>query len=107
VKYGAKRRGLTVTITIRDAWEQFVRQGHKCAMTGVPLTIPSSTNHGWQSGTASLDRIDNEKGYVLGNIQWLHKDINRMKNTHSVEEFVKLCEAVVKFTRQKRRATKL
>ena len=33
-------------------------------------------------GTASLDRIDSTKGYVRGNIQWVHKDINWFKRDY-------------------------
>ena len=38
--------------------------------------------------TASLDRIDSTKGYVPGNIQWVHKDINRIKNKFSMDELL-------------------
>jgi len=48
--------------------------------------------------TASLDRIDNEKGYVEGNVQWVHKDINNMKHTYPNDYFVNLCQQVALHT---------
>ena len=44
--------------------------------------------------SASLDRIDNTKGYVAGNVQWLHKDINWMKGRFTQPRFLALCRAV-------------
>jgi hypothetical protein len=44
--------------------------------------------------TASIDRIDSSKGYILGNIQWVHKDVNFMKRTYSQEYFVKMCKLI-------------
>jgi hypothetical protein len=34
-------------------------------------------------GTARLDMIDPAKGYVEGNVQWIHKDIQAMKGDFS------------------------
>ena len=48
-------------------------------------------------GTASLDRIDSSKGYIEGNIQWVHKDINRMKGDSSDNDFIKLCKIISDF----------
>jgi len=44
--------------------------------------------------TASLDRIDNNKGYIKGNVQWVLKDINKMKNIHTQDYFIELCKLV-------------
>jgi hypothetical protein len=44
--------------------------------------------------TASLDRIDSNKDYVEGNIQWVHKHLNLMKNILSQEYFINLCNKV-------------
>ena len=44
--------------------------------------------------TASLDRIDSSKGYVEGNVQWVHKMINMSKQQYSQEEFIDMCKAV-------------
>lgn len=47
--------------------------------------------------TASLDRIDSSKEYDFDNLQWVHKNINRLKNDLSQEEFFSLCHEVVKW----------
>jgi len=43
---------------------------------------------------ASLDRIDNNKGYIEGNVQWVIKKINYMKNTLSEKNFINLCNKI-------------
>lgn len=78
------------TVTIDEAWCLFLQQGRKCALSGVSLTISGTHKY----NTASIDRIDNSKGYELGNIQWVHKHINFMKRDHSVDYFIKLCTLV-------------
>jgi hypothetical protein len=45
-------------------------------------------------GTASLDRIDNSKGYIVGNVWWVHKDINTMKMDFPLEQFRSYCKRV-------------
>ncbi len=42
----------------------------------------------------SLDRIDNLKGYIEGNVQWVHKRVNVMRNVLSIEEFLSWCEKI-------------
>lgn len=86
---------LSVDITIEDAWNQFLKQDSKCALTGQPLCF-SSTSSTLSQTTASLDRIDSKKGYSKDNIQWVHKDINRMKWDFPEDHFIDLCKLVVK-----------
>jgi hypothetical protein len=75
------------------AWEIFESQGKRCKLTGWQLAMfPTSTSI--NSQTASLDRIDSTKGYVPGNIQWVHKHINMMKQHFPEEAFVEMCKAV-------------
>lgn len=45
----------------------------------------------------SLDRINNDKGYVRDNVQWVHKDINFMKGKLTNETFLKWIEVVYNF----------
>lgn len=70
----------------------FIGQERKCALSG--LDIYFRPNYIKNQQTASLDRIDNTKGYIKGNVQWVHKDINNMKLTHSMDYFIELCRLV-------------
>lgn len=88
----AENRSLSVEITIQDAWNLFVRQGGVCKLSGLPIAFRKS--HASEAATASLDRIDSSKGYTLDNIQWVHKDINRMKNMFDQKWYFKVCKMV-------------
>lgn len=91
VRCGAIRRGLEFDITVAYMWEVFQRQNGCCALSGMKLILEIGTSE----RTASLDRIDSKVGYTSSNIQWVHKDINKMKQEFKEERFVELCRAVV------------
>lgn len=91
---GAKYRNHEINITIEDAWNLFNDQDQRCALTGIKLVMNPVKNS--IQNTASLDRIDNNKGYIKGNVQWVHKDINFMKQDLSQEEFINYCKMVSK-----------
>jgi len=86
IKRNAKTRNIVFNITIKDVEKLYTAQDGKCKLTNLPI--------GFKDHTASLDRIDSSLGYVKKNIQWVHKDINVMKNGYNLEYFVKLCKAV-------------
>jgi hypothetical protein len=44
--------------------------------------------------TASLDRIDSSRGYIEGNVQWVHKMANMCKQHYSQKRFIDMCIAV-------------
>jgi len=90
---GAEIRNLEMSITIEDAWQQYIKQEGKCFFTGINITLDKKWG---RSQSASLDRIDNNKGYTKDNIQWVHKDINKMRGKKSVKDFIELCKMVVK-----------
>lgn len=46
------------------------------------------------SSAASLDRICSAEGYVEGNVEWVHKDVNLAKQQLSRLDFVSLCKEV-------------
>lgn len=87
---GAKQRGYLVEITHEDAWELFEKQEGKCTLTGIPLNLDPEKGE----VNASLDRIDNSLGYIPGNVQWLHNDINQIKFTYDQDYFIDLCRRV-------------
>lgn len=92
IQRNAKVRNISFDITLQDMWDQWVTQKMECALTGIPLELRWNTIG--TDTTASLDRIDSSKGYTTDNIQWVHKDINRMKMNLTEERFVELCRLV-------------
>lgn len=90
IKSHARKRNLIVQISIEDAWEQFEKQKGLCALTKLPIYMPKGSKKDHHH-TASLDRKNSNLNYTLDNIQWVHKDINRMKSDLSQERFFELC----------------
>lgn len=99
LKRGAKSRNLTFQITIEYINDLYEKQNRKCALTGVDLYI--HPGRVCKKTTASLDRIDNTKGYIEGNVQFLHKDVNRLKLDHTQEHFIKWCKLIAEYNKDK------
>jgi hypothetical protein len=100
VRRGAESRGHEVAITKDEALELLAKQGNRCALSGVPIRmVKSRKNYSKRPATASLDRIDSTKGYIPGNIQWVHKDLNYMKQRFSQEYFIWFCRKVAKHSK--------
>lgn len=93
IRTGARRRDLDIDITLDYIWELFEQQNRKCAISGVEL-IFNKVGENKNVRTASLDRIDSEQGYVEGNVQWVHKTVNRMKSDLSDDEFINWCKII-------------
>lgn len=98
-KRNAKRRGLDwdESLTIEFLYKLLIKQNRKCALSGLDIDLTEDridSNINFKKMTASLDRIDSSKGYKVNNVQWVHKDINKMKNNYSEDYFKKLCKLV-------------
>lgn len=92
VQSQAASRNIEFDYTIEDAWGLYEIQNKKCAYSGVNITFSKQKS----GNTASFDRIDNSKGYIKGNVQWVHKDVNMMKRNLSEEYFLQICENIVR-----------
>jgi hypothetical protein len=88
--FGAKKRNLEFDIDIEYINALLIQQNHKCALTKLPIKLDSRS----EFSTASLDRIDNNIGYTKTNIQWVHKNINRMKSDFTQDYFIEMCKFV-------------
>lgn len=86
------RSKLEVNITKEYIYKLFEEQKQVCSLSGLPISLP----HKWgdRTYTASLDRIDSLKGYVIGNVQWVHKHVNVMKNIYPQDMFIYICNQV-------------
>ena len=92
-KGDAKKRGLKYGISPQYMWDLYLNQQRKCALTGQNIEFGKTRD----ARTASLDRIDSAQGYIEGNVQWVHKDINRLKNNYSQSKFITMCEMVSEY----------
>lgn len=86
------RNSKTLTIDMKFGWDLFLKQDRKCALSGLTLSFPKKNND--INYTASLDRIDSTKGYIEGNVQWVHKHINIMKNKFDNTYFIQICKLI-------------
>jgi hypothetical protein len=104
IKRGARGGGILnrkpkeFLVTIEYLWNQFLTQNKRCALTGLPLSFDGTSKENkfkeTSKQTASLDRIDSSKGYIEGNIQWIHKDVNIMKNDLDSSKFFYYCKLI-------------
>jgi cytidyltransferase-like protein len=97
---GAKQRNLEFNITIEYIWDLLEKQNRKCALSGLDLKF-SRTRKDKSLQTCSLDRKDNKKGYIEGNVQWVHKRVNLMKNVMSDKDFIYFCHVVAEKNKNK------
>ena len=97
IKSRAKYRNKHFNVSKEYLASLYERQNGLCALSGKPLEFGTGkeNNLTTATGTASLDRIDSSLGYEEGNVQWVHKHINAMKNSHSTEYFINLCREIV------------
>jgi len=102
MKRNAARGGKEFSITIEYCSELFEKQGGRCALSGVPIKILPVKS---PDNTASMDRIDSSRGYLVGNVQWVHKDVNRIKTDMPQDYFIKLCEHIA-MTQKIKKASK-
>lgn len=99
---GADKRELEYDVTPEYLWSLFNDQDQKCALSGVEITLDanfstnSHNNTKKYTQTASLDRINNNKGYIEGNVQWVHKQVNFMKADLDQDQFLDLCDLISK-----------
>tara|TARA_R100000951_G_scaffold88730_1_gene76812 strand:- start:3148 stop:3663 length:516 start_codon:yes stop_codon:yes gene_type:complete len=85
----AALRGIDWEVTFEYLADLLIEQDFKCALTGWNIDAMEVNQN-----TASLDRVDSHKGYIEGNIQWVHKMVNMSKQQYTQEKFIEMCAAV-------------
>lgn len=92
----AKKKGLPFLLTRAD-----VLIPDTCPILGVPLTVATGQFRGARVGGApdsmSLDRIDNSKGYVPGNVAVISWRANALKGSATLQEL----ECIVEWLKAK------
>ena len=83
-KHRARKLGLDFSIDVED-----IAVPAECPVLGIELVMSLGKA---SDNSPSLDRIDNSKGYIQGNIKVISWKANRLKSDASVEEFEKVLE---------------
>lgn len=91
----AKKRNIIFDITIKDLEDKWKEQDGICDYTGIKLSLPKDNRD--KDYTASIDRIDSNKGYSKDNIHWVTKEVNLMKMNIEENRFLEICELVCKY----------
>ena len=92
----SKAKGIDFNLTNEYVQELFEQQDGKCAITKTQMTIVWKNNKK-KIDQVSIDRLDNSKGYIEGNIHLVALGINYMRNTFSI--FLVSCHEYPVFTK--------
>ena len=82
VKRRAKEKGIEFKISANYLLKLYPADG-RCPVLGTKMKFL-----GDKDNSASVDRIDNRKGYIVGNVAWISNQANTMKSDYSVEELI-------------------
>lgn len=92
---GAKRRKINFNITIDYIWWLYKKQKGRCALSNDRIRF-NKVEEKFTCQTASLDRIDSKKGYIIGNVQWIHKTVQKIKMNLDEHLLVEFCSKIAK-----------
>ena len=81
----AKDRELECNLSFQDIKKLMLKK--KCYFTGVPFTEEGPDSR-------SIDRLDNSKGYIKGNVVACGQGLNGRKSNFSIKEIVQLYKGI-------------
>ena len=100
IKRRKKEKGREFDVDLEYLSNLWEAQSGICPLTGCKLELPFHSSD-WKRDSnkqkrASLDRIDNSKGYVKGNVRFVAIMANYCRHIFSDNEVKLFCEAVTK-----------
>lgn len=90
LKVRATNRGMDFNLELEDIIIPEI-----CPVLGIPIK-ENKGRPGAYKDSISVDRVDNSKGYIKGNIQILSQLANQMKGAASIEELQKFADWINK-----------
>jgi hypothetical protein len=97
IQKGALERGYEYNVSDEYLAGLYIKQNKRCALTGFRIPFFCDCRNKNKETLASLDRINSDKGYVEGNVQWVHKNYNMLKNNWDNVEFIDMCKKVAEY----------
>ena len=93
-KAGALRRGLAWNLSNRQV-HSLIKEARFCQLSGRPLVMEIG-----HADAPSIDRINNDLGYDIKNVQVVSQQINKSRLDMSVEDFIQMCCDVADYSRR-------
>lgn len=97
IKANARKRKIEFDLNIEDAYEIYLKQDKRCALTGNELFLAIHYQKDHELQNASLDRINSDLPYIKENVWWVEWRVNVMKNDLSIYELVRWCKEIVNY----------
>lgn len=89
-KHRAKKAGIEFKITRKDLGEI----PKTCPVLGIKIVLDNSMP---SDNSPSVDRIDNTKGYIPGNVAIISRKANTLKNSSSISDLRKILKYISKY----------
>jgi hypothetical protein len=91
----ARKMNFQFDIALDDLLELWINQRGRCAKTGVVMRFNSGDLQNKNAYACSVDRIDNDNGYVVGNVRLLTHWANNAKSTWPDDLFETMITEIV------------
>lgn len=89
----AQKSNKAFDITLQYLEKLWKLQEGKCALSGIPMTYELKL--GRIATNVSIDKIDKNQGYIVGNIQLVCMACNQIKSDLTEEEMYNFCKKIV------------
>lgn len=93
----SRKNGKELTLTLEYMKKLWDQQNGECPFTKFKLelrTYKAQSDKKLSIRSASLDRIDNNLGYIEGNVRWVSVMFNYARNTFSDQDVIEFARAV-------------
>lgn len=87
--------GRPFNITKEYLQELYFEQGCKCPISGRDFVLTLSEEFKTHPDSPSLDRVDNDKGYVQGNVRFVTYQVNTALNQFGEDSLIELCKNIL------------
>lgn len=95
-RYRAARRRVPCELSLGMIYRMLIAQQMRCAVSGLPFDtgFNAARQHSRNPYSPSIDRLNNAKGYVPGNIRVVLTVVNYGINEWGLDAYVRVCRAV-------------
>lgn len=89
------------SLTRQQVFTLFVRQGFRCALTGMKFSFEKLPRSRVQPWAPSLDRLDSDQGYIIENVRLVTTMANLAKNRFGDDEFYRMCSEATTYRHER------